>query len=454
MPENTEMKLALLKPPDQYPDGSSCSVQNYTMPYGILDIQAYLLRHGVPSQVKVLERFDEIPTLCRYEVIGITTLTATCHAAYHCAELIKATNPSCTVVMGGPHCNGFFRQILNAHLQIDAVVVGEGESPMLEIARGDPMDQIPGVASRNPDGSVNFSFNRKRIDLNAISRIDNEQENSFVQQYMSQRLGKFLTGSNGIVLSSSRGCPGKCIFCSSPYTWGGVVRRLSPVVLAERIEAFINRFAIREIFFADDTFVGEPEWMREFCSCMRKFAEKLKWSCLGRVDMVDGQILDMMASAGCRYIKYGIESASHNVMASMGKNIGLEQVQQAVDETKRAGIEVGCGFMVGFPGETRDDMRETEAFAKSLQLNAFSYTATMLFPGTPIFKIALREGKITEDEFLYWMPKDPKKAMRAASPVSRDCQPIYVPDGFTYESFLSECTRRYHAIERSILPIT
>ena len=446
------MKLALIKPPDQYPDGTSCSVQNYAMPYGILDIQAYLLNHGIPSQVKVLQSFDEISAFSSYEVVGISTLTATCHAAYHCAELIKVNNPSCKVIMGGPHCNGFFRQILNSHHQIDAVVVGEGEIPMLEIAKHKPLGQIPGVASRKKDGSLNFSFNRKRIDLNEIDRIDNEQEDSFVLKYMNQRLGKFLTGKNGIVLSSSRGCPGKCIFCSSPYTWGGIVRRLSPVVFAERIEALMQRFAVREFFFADDTFVGEPEWMREFCRRIGKFAEKPDWSCLGRVDMVDDQILDIMASAGCRYIKYGIESASRWVMASMGKNIGLEQVQRAVEETKRAGIEVGCGFMVGFPGETRDDMCETETFAKSLGLNAFSYTATMLFPGTPIFKTALREGKITEHEFLYWMPNDRKRALRAASPVSRDCQPIYIPDGFTYESFLSECTNRYHAIENSILP--
>ena len=203
------MKLAFIKPPDLYPDGSVCSVQDYAMPYGILDIQAYLSNHGIPSEVKVLERFDEIYIFRAYDVIGISTLTATCHAAYHCASLIKELNPKCFVIMGGPHCNGFYSQILNAHPPIDAVVVGEGEIPMLEVARGKPLDGIPGVASRKPDGSLNFSFNRRKVDINDLCHMEFARKARFIQKYREKKLGKFLTGDNGIVVSSSRGCTGK-----------------------------------------------------------------------------------------------------------------------------------------------------------------------------------------------------------------------------------------------------
>ena len=444
------MKFALIKPPDLHPDGRACSVQNYAMPFGILDIQAYLSIYGISSEVMVLSDFEEISTYGNYDVIGISTLTATCHAAYYCARLIKDLNPNCLVIMGGPHCNGFYSQILNAHPSIDAVVVGEGEIPILELARGKPINEIPGIASRKSNGSLNFSFNRRKVDMNDLCHMELNPTDRFMQNFRGKKIGRFLTSDNGFVISSSRGCTGKCTFCSSPYTWGSKTRRPSPALFADRIEKLMHKFAITEFFFADDVFVEDKEWMNDFCGHLDKFAWKPEWSCLGRVDLVNYEILETMAAAGCRFIKYGIESASPTVMASMGKNINLDQVKQAVDATKKAGIEVGCGFMAGFPGETPDDMKDTEEFAKSLCLNAFSYTATMLFPGTPIFNRALREGKATQEEFLHWLPEDPKISLRAASPVCRDCQPIYVPDGFTYESFISECDRHYYAIESSI----
>jgi len=164
------------------------------------------------------------------------------------------------------------------------------------------------------------------------------------------------------------------------------------------------------------------------------------------VDLDYPEFLRLMAQAGCYKIKYGVESGSGRILDSLGKRINFDQIINTVEATRKVGMETACGFMVGFPGETVEDMDETIRFANSLRLNSFSYTATMLFPGTAIFRRALKEGKITERDFLV-ETRDAKAARRARSIVCRETQPIYVPDGFEHDPFLDLCDANFHRIE-------
>lgn len=194
------------------------------------------------------------------------------------------------------------------------------------------------------------------------------------------------------IINVSRGCPYRCIFCTSGFYYGRSWRCRSPENIVSEIEDVLAKYKINNFLFLSDTFNFDREFVFKLCRLIIDKRFGIKWVCNSRVDKLDEELALQMRKAGCWLVSLGIESASGLILEKIKKNITVYQSQKAVDVAKRAGIKTLCYFVFGLPGENADTMKETIKFIKNTAMDfVYIYSATP-FPGTEFYNQA-RDNK-------------------------------------------------------------
>jgi anaerobic magnesium-protoporphyrin IX monomethyl ester cyclase len=158
-----------------------------------------------------------------------------------------------------------------------------------------------------------------------------------------------------------------------------------------------RRYGIREFSFEDDTFITFKARLKEICERLIDLRLGISWSCLGRVNHVTAENLQLMRKAGCWQISFGIESGSQEILSLINKRVTLDQVRQAVRLSRQAGIRSKGFFILGHPGETRETLRGTIDFALELPLDDISVCLMTPFPGTELYERAAEFGEFDPD---------------------------------------------------------
>jgi len=153
------------------------------------------------------------------------------------------------------------------------------------------------------------------------------------------------------------------------------------------MERLVKKYQVEEFFFDDDTFTFNRNWVLEVCSEIKSRNLKIFWSCNGKVNNVDVEMLLEMKSAGCRLIKYGVESCSQKTLDRIKKGYAVEDVKRAFAETRKAGILIHSTAMIGFPWETKDDIMRTIDFVRKLEPDI-----PIAYPGTSLFEESKIKG--------------------------------------------------------------
>lgn len=321
-------------------------------------------------------------------VLGISCHTETYPGALQAAELAKKTLPGISVVMGGTHPTVMHRDAAKEEV-IDIVVRGEGEKTMLELAylliRGQgALSDIQGITYR--DGDVIRATPKRPF-------IPNPDEIPFPARWLFPMP---LYQKPGQVLFSRGGCPFNCHFCAVNNIWEGGRRFRSPCNVIREIAEVHQDFGLDEIDFADDSFTLSKSSVMELCHKAQTLQEDFpwRWSCATRVDLVDRDLLHMMAEAGCYSITFGVEAGSQVILDSIGKKITTEQVRKAVAAALEEGIAVYCSFMFPHPEDTEATVREQIRFMKELVVMGASVgmAATTPYPGTYYYEHAVELG--------------------------------------------------------------
>lgn len=286
---------------------------------------------------------------------------------------------------------------------LDCVVLGEGEVTAADLAgaveEGRNWRQVPGIAWLGDDGSLQKSSPREPVsDLDSLPwpAWDLFPIENYVSS-MDHRQKKV----RHLETLASRGCPFNCVYCYRIY--GRNVRRRSPEAIVAELAELVSRYDIRYTGFPDDLFTSDREFVMETCALMKKKLPGIKWSCLGRVNTVDREMLETMKDAGCDWISYGIESGCDRMLDRMKRGVTSQQCLDAIKLTESVGIHADGSFVIGMFGETRDSVKKTVEFCRKADI-----TAPMLFvtpyPGTAIFNMALDKGLIEDvEEFLMRM---------------------------------------------------
>lgn len=368
------------------------------LPTGLGYLNALLRREGFASRLANLSRasWREIEALLERErpaLLGISQFTHNRFESLKLAALAKRHNPDCVTILGGPHATHRATALLSRYPAIDAIVLGEGEETVLELAQrlaaGDcRLSAVAGLACRDGD-EIRHSVRPPVSDLDGLPFPAAFMDDAW--QTDAQRQLEFII--------TSRGCPAACRFCSSPRFWGRTIRFRSPRSIVDEIRYIRDRYGLIYFSLRDDTFTTRKERVIEFCRLLLEERLYVLWNCQSRVSCVDEEMLGWMRRAGCECVQYGVESGSEAVLVRLGKGITPEQVRRAARATRRAGIELSIYLITGVPGEGEADLQATLQLIREIRPHDGQVAPLAFYPGTALFADAVARGEVPEDLF-------------------------------------------------------
>lgn len=368
-------------------------------PLGIMYIAAYLEKYGY--QVSILDvlmlGLDTNETRKHIlelspDIVGITVTTPEIQGALEVAKIAKETGAK--VVLGGTHLSIFPNETLSSAF-VDYGIMGDGEVPMLKLVNAiennkDNYHEIEGLVYKK-DG---------KVFLNNTSIFQNLDNLPMPARHLLP-LGRYSRADALFPMATtiiSRGCPYKCGFCFRSESQMKV-RLRSPEEIVKEMEHLVKGFGVREIILLDDILTLNREHITKVCNLILKKRLRFVWQGATRVNLVDEEILALMRKAGCKQLKYGVESGDPNILKLMNKRISISEITNAFKLTRKAGIRSGAYFIIGYARENCESIRKTIEFSKSLKPDY-----VMFYPGVPLPKtyfhdLAVEDGLIDPN---YW----------------------------------------------------
>ncbi len=200
------------------------------------------------------------------------------------------------------------------------------------------------------------------------------------------------------VTVTSRGCPYRCIFCAAHTVSGKKMRFRSANNVLNEVDG-LYKAGIREIIFLDDHFLGNRQRAVEIMQGLIKRKYDLTWKCANlMITSLDRQILELMKDSGCYQVTLSIESGNQYVLDKIIKKpVKLDKVHGILDMIKSLGFETIANFVVGFPGETWAQIRETYRFAESISVDLVNFHIACPLPKTELMEICMRDGYLPQD---------------------------------------------------------
>ena len=366
------------------------------LPVGVGSLVAMLRAAGIEAKAAnfiglALEEIRPVLNAERPDLLGISVMTHNRHDSVRLAELAKELNPACFVVFGGPHATHRYREILATYPAVDAVVLGEGEETLRELAETLTRDRqaVSPASEALPSAAVPASsLTPPRTPVTVLDALP--------PAYAGFEGGINIDLRHQLeFLITSRGCPASCSFCSSPRFWGKSLRFRSPRNMVDEIRTIRDRYGLIYFSIRDDTFTADRTRVIEFCRLLLEERLFILWNCQSRVSAVDEEMLLWMRRAGCDCIQYGVESGSPALLKTLGKRTTPEQAVQAAELTRRVGIRLSIYLITGMPGETEQELRETLSHLEAVKADDGQVSPLAYYPGTRLFEEAVTSGKRT-----------------------------------------------------------
>jgi len=395
------MRILLINPNSRRKFGKGERVSSIIHPLGLAYLAGILKKEQFDVKIldaEALNLADEeiIGYIEKYKpnLVGLGAKTPGIYKVFRIAKKIKEKYPKIKIVLGGPHPTALPDESIEKKF-VDFVIVGEGEFTMLELVKE--------LNSKKSFEKINGLFFKKRGKIMKNPRrepITNLDLLPF-PVYELLPLNKYISGDSRhkkfVSILTSRGCPGKCLYCNK-LVFGNHCFMRSAENLIEEIEFLVKKYGFKEFHIVDDLFTNNRQRVIDFCNLLIKKRIKIEWKCGNgvRVGTIDLELLRIMKKAGCYSISYGVESGNQEILNKMRKGQTLKQIENAVKLTKKVGLDCVCFFIFGNIGENKKTMRETIEFAKKLNPDFALFSVMVPYPGTPIRVIIEKEGRLFE----------------------------------------------------------
>ena len=364
----------------------------------ILDMKVEKI--GIPDFLQRLEKIKP-------DVLGITAMTYEAKCMLELATEAKKAAPDMKIVAGGAHAANMPEETLQEGRAIDCVVIGEGEETFAELLTayesGSGLAEIRGLAYRE-NGDVRRTEPRPFIeDLDAYPFP--AWDLIPVEKYFDiPRGGIIFHHREFMTLFSSRSCPYKCIYCHRNLGKGYRPRRPDRVV--DEIETLYRNYGIREFEFMDDMFNLKKDRVQAICRLIleRNLDLKMTFPNGMRADILDVETLKLLKEAGMYRTMLAIESGSPRLQKYIKKHVQLDKAQRIIKETVKLGIMTHGAFMLGFPTETEEEMRQTIRFAHKSAFHTAAFYRVLPFPGSELYEMVMARQpdlKVTPEQFEY-----------------------------------------------------
>lgn len=329
----------------------------------------------------------------RPDVVGIYVDTLMLTDAVAVAS--AAAKLGAFVVTGGPHATVCPEALAACS---DAIVIGEGERAMVEIVerfRDRALDEVAGIWFQGRDGElVKTPPRRAFADLDTLPfpALDLLDMRPYLERW--HYLDCVDVGLRGTNLVTSRGCPFRCTYCQPclKLLFGSAIRHRSPENVVEELRQLRTRYGISSFFFHDDTLTVDRRRVLALCDAIRRADLDIRWGCNSRVDTLDKETLRAMKAAGLRKLHVGAESGSQRILDDVyEKAIRVEQVRELTANAAELGVNCLAFFILGAPGETREELRQTIDLACSLPISEATFSILAPLPGSSIRERVARD---------------------------------------------------------------
>ncbi len=382
------MKVLLINPAPEHYTRARCA------PLGVLSIGTYLNANGHTAKIlnraisstdieKELEDFKP-------DFIGCSLLTVMC--ARDSITVSKAAKKrNIVTVWGGPFVSASPEMTLDLDC-VDIVSLGDGEETWLDLldtaAQGGDIYSVKGIAHKK-DGKLITTPAREFTDLSKLPPIDYsliDIQKTFYKNY----------GYDGIMgMYASKGCDGRCTFCYN-HDFHNSCRRPRPVdVFVSEAKELKEKYGMKAIAFTDEFLGGNKESLRELCNALIEADLKLHWGGMTKIGVFDEDDFKLMYKAGCRWLEFGVESGAQTTLARMKKGMKLSSVEKDLEICKKIGIISLCYFIVGFPDETEDELKQTCELLNKISYTRFVCSYYSPLPGSEMCTKLVADGRHT-----------------------------------------------------------
>ncbi len=357
-------------------------------PLGISYLAGALERAGVEVRVLdlVVTAFDRAKlerALNEFQpdVVGATSVTMTFNSAISVIRHVKEIEPSIFTAMGGAHVSFCAEATLAKHPELDLVGLGEGEETIVDIVRafenGRDFSKVPGIVYRDGNTIRNTGARGYWIDVDTLP---------WPARHLVP-LGRYRALDLPISMTTSRGCPFQCIFCTGRQLVGAKIRYRKAASVVDEME-YIASLGFKRVNLADDLFTARKDHAHAVCDEILRRGLKVTWTSFSNVNTVDVPLLRKMKEAGCILVSFGLESANAEILKTVRKGTKIPRIIEAVQMCNEAGIQPHGSFIVGLPGETPETLREMHDFARRLAEMGCQTGVHMLapFPGTAVYE--------------------------------------------------------------------
>ncbi len=293
---------------------------------------------------------------------------------------LREVLPDTRFWLGGPHAScvggGAFRDLP----WMDAVFIGEAEESVLEALEfpESPPDGVIYAGDPSRETGPRFVADLGSLPIPAWHLAPPER-------YMGLPNGVVLKRLPYAPILTTRGCPYRCTFCAGFRITGRKIRHRPLEQVWREIELLVDRYGVREIHIEDDNFTFDSEYACEFCrgAIARKLPVLFSTPNGVRLDKLDDGLLELMKQAGWYVIHCGIESGSDRVLKRIKKGTTIARIQENIERIHAHGIPVAAYFILGMPGETREDIEKTISFAVKSGIEWAQFACFLPIPGSP-----------------------------------------------------------------------
>ncbi len=357
-------------------------------PLGLLYVSAYLKSKNIENDVfdttfSSLEKQLAFIENKKPKVICIYTNLMTKIEVIKLIKILKTEKYNFPkIILGGPDVTYNVENYLKAGA--DFLVIGEGEETTFELYNAIINNQnyfnINGIAFLENNKVIQTQARVKFKELDELPLPNREAIN--MQHYLDT--WKNNHGQSSMTISTQRGCPYTCKWCSTAV-YGQSYRRRPANQVAEEMKMLKDKYNPDALWFVDDVFTVSHKWLLAFREEVLKQNAIIPFECITRAERLNDEILGLLKEIGCFRIWIGAESGSQKIIDLMDRRVDVNVVKEAIQKTNELGMQTGTFIMLGYPGETTEDIDETIQYLK--EANPTEYTITVAYPikGTSLY---------------------------------------------------------------------
>jgi anaerobic magnesium-protoporphyrin IX monomethyl ester cyclase len=377
------MRILLINPPlrEQYPPNS--------FPYGLAYVARYLLKAG--HDVKVLdidtrrysrERVAEELKKYDCDVIGTGGIITVYKYLKWLIPEVRKAHPKAKIIVGGTLATSVPEVVLN-NLDIDFIVIGEGEITAPNLVNYLEKRKNPKVSELKKIKGIGFKHNNQVIITEPQELIDNldKLDAPALDLFDTRKIIDYLGGKMEIL--TERGCPFRCDFCY--HQFGYKSRRRSMEAVVKEMKFLSKKYNLTDFTLPDNLFVFNKNEVIKLIELLKKNKLNITFDASMRASLVTEELIQLLKKAGCTSLCFGFESGSQKVLNLMNKATTVEQMDRAIAIMEKNKMRYFGTFIIGYPGETKEDIDKTIEFCVRHVHLAKPFFATP-YPGTPLFE--------------------------------------------------------------------